>query len=124
MERKGKVLIVDDDLLTRDRIKLYLKIIGFEIYTAVDGLDALEKLKTIGDLKMIFSDYEMPNMNGLQFLERVKRNAAYQKTLFIMLTSVDKPDAIESAKKLGVTAYMIKPFNNQKMQEVMQKIGL
>ena len=102
-----------------------LPVIGLScILTAVDGLDALEKLNTAGDLKMIFSDYEMPNMNGLQFLERVKRNEAYQKTPFIMLTSVDKPDTIERAKELGATSYMIKPFNNQKMQEVMQKIGL
>ena len=124
MSKKGKALVVDDDHFTRNAIKNYLSILGFDVEVAIDGMDGLEKMKTAGELKLIFSDYEMPNMNGLQFLERLKKDPAYQSTPVVILTSVDKQDIIDTAMTLGVTSYMIKPFNNQKMQEVLGKLGL
>ncbi len=124
MGKKGLALIVDDDQFTRDRIKLYLSIIGFNTITAVDGMDGLEKMKTAGELKVIFSDYEMPNMNGLQFLERVKKDPVYKNTPFVMLTSVDSQEIINSVISLGAIAYMIKPFDNKKMQMILGKLGL
>ena len=119
MEKKGKVLVIDDDQMTRNMIKTYLGIMGFEVETAEDGLDGYNKLKAGSGYKLIFSDFEMPNMNGLQFLEKVKKENIHQNTPVVMLTSVDKQDIIDKAKGLGATAYMTKPFTNQKMHDVL-----
>lgn len=125
MEKKGKVLIIDDDQMTRNMIKTYLSILGFEVETAEDGLDGLTKLKKadIG-YKLIFSDFEMPNMNGLQFLEKAKQEPAHKNTPIVMLTSVNKQDIIDKANSLGATAYMVKPFTNQKMHELLTNLKI
>lgn len=120
---KKKALVVDDGAMNRSFIKTFLSIQGFDVQTAEDGLLGLEAAKK-DVYDVVFSDVEMPNMNGLEFLKSVKKLDSYKSVPVIMLTTVDKPEVIDRAKALGAVFYMIKPFNEEKMAEALKKAGL
>lgn len=120
---KVKALVVDDGAMNRSFVKTYLTTQGFEVETAEDGLQGLEKAKA-GEFNVIFSDVEMPNMNGLEFLKNVKRIDSYKNVPVIMLTTVDKQDVMDRADRLGAAYYMVKPFNEEKMEDALKKVGL
>lgn len=120
---KQKALVVDDGAMNRSFIKTFLTTKGYEVDTAEDGLLGLEKTKQ-GTYDIIFTDIEMPNMNGLEFLKNIKRLDAYKSVPVIVLSTVDKPDVIDRAKKLGAIYYMVKPFNEDKMGEALKQAGM
>jgi len=117
-----KVLAVDDGAMNRSFVKTFLTVKGFEVDTADDGLQGLDfaKGKTYD---LIFSDIEMPNMNGLEFLKNLKQMSEYKNTPVIVLSTVDKPEVIDRAKKMGAVHYMVKPFNDEKMAEALSAAG-
>ncbi|MFP4562249.1 MAG: response regulator [Spirochaetia bacterium] len=118
-----KALVVDDGAMNRSFIKTFLTVKGFDVTTAEDGLKGLEAAK--GDsFNLVFSDIEMPNMNGLEFLKNLKRLDVYKAVPVIVLSTVDKPEVIERAKKLGAVHYMIKPFTEEKMAEALKIAGI
>ncbi|MEW5816098.1 MAG: response regulator [Spirochaetota bacterium] len=120
---KKKALVVDDGAMNRSFLKTYLTVNGFDVDTAEDGLLGLDLAKkTTYDI--IFSDIEMPNMNGLEFLKNIKRLNEYATKPVIMLTTVDKPEIIDRATKLGAIYYMVKPFNDDKMDKALKAAGL
>jgi len=118
----AKVLVVDDGAMNRSFVKTFLTVKGFEVDTAEDGLQGLDAVKT-SNYNLIFSDIEMPNMNGLEFLKNLKQMDNYKNTPVIMLSTVDKPEVIDRAKKLGATHYIVKPFNDEKMTEALSAAG-
>ena len=118
-----KALVVDDGAMNRSFIKTFLTVKGFEVTTAEDGLQGLEAAKT-DSFHLVFSDIEMPNMNGLEFLKNLKRLDGYGEVPVIVLSTVDKPEVIDRAKKLGALHYMIKPFTEEKMGEALKAAGM
>lgn len=118
-----KALVVDDGAMNRSFIKTFLTVKGFDVTTAEDGLKGLEAAKG-GSYNLVFSDIEMPNMNGLEFLKNLKRIDDYKRVPVIVLSTVDKPEVIERAKKLGAVHYMIKPFTEEKMGEALKIAGV
>lgn len=120
---KVRALVVDDGAMNRSFVKTYLTTQGFEVETADDGLQGLEKAKA-GEFNVVFSDVEMPNMNGLEFLKNLKRIDSYKQVPVIMLTTVDKQDVMDRADRLGASYYMVKPFNDEKMEDALKKVGL
>ena len=115
-------LVIDDQDINRKFIKSYLVLKGFEVETAENGLEAM-KLAEQGTFTLVFSDIEMPVMNGLEFLATFKKKPGYQDIPVIMLTTVDKPEIIDRATKMGAVHYMIKPFTQEKMDAALQKAG-
>ena len=118
-----KALVIDDGAMNRSFIKTFLTTKGFEVDTGEDGLIGLDKAKQ-GSFDLIFTDIEMPNMNGLEFLKNVKRIDAYKTVPIVVLSTVDKPEVIERAKKMGAVYYMVKPFNEEKMAEALKAAGM
>jgi two-component system chemotaxis response regulator CheY len=118
-----KALVIDDGAMNRSFIKTFLTTKGFEVDTAEDGLIGLDKAKQ-ASFDLIFTDIEMPNMNGLEFLKNVKRIEAYKTVPIVVLSTVDKPDVIDRAKKMGAVYYMVKPFNEEKMAEALKAAGM
>jgi len=118
-----KALVVDDGAMNRSFIKTFLTTKGFGVDTAEDGLIGLDKAKQ-DSFDLIFTDIEMPNMNGLEFLKNVKRIDAYKAVPIVVLSTVDKPEVIERAKKMGAVYYMVKPFNEDKMAEALKAAGM
>jgi len=119
---KKSVLIVDDGSSNRLFIKSFMITKGFDAETAADGMEGLALAKE-RHFDLIFSDIEMPNMNGIEFLEAVKKVPTYASTPVVILSTVTKPEIIQRTKELGAVYYMVKPFNNEKMDEALKIAG-
>jgi two-component system chemotaxis response regulator CheY len=117
-----KILIVDDFSTMRQIVKKSLKQLGFHNITeAVDGADALQKLK-IEEYKFIVSDWNMPNMMGIDLLKAVRSDENLKSIPFLMVTAEAEKDNIIEAAKSGVSQYIIKPFTVDSLQQKMEAI--
>lgn len=116
------LLIVDDSATMRKIIKLNLTKIGYSnIIEAAHGAEALQKLST-EKVDLIFSDWNMPEMNGLQFLQKVRSESGYQNIPIIMLTTVSTQDEVVAALKAGASSYIVKPFTLDKLKEKIEAV--
>jgi two-component system chemotaxis response regulator CheY len=119
---KKRVLVVDDGATNRSFIKTYLLLRNFEVETAEDGLEGFQKAQS-STFDLIFSDIEMPNMNGIEFLREVKKLPNYQKVPVVILSSLTKESIKQETKSLGALYYMEKPFDDAKMTEALKLAG-
>jgi len=117
-----KILIVDDFSTMRQIVKKSLKQLGFHNITeAVDGVDALQKLQ-VEEYKFIVSDWNMPNMMGIDLLKAVRADEHLKSIPFLMVTAEAEKDNIIEAAKSGVSQYIIKPFTVDSLQQKMEAI--
>ncbi len=114
----AEVLFVDDEESIREAVYDILLASGFSVDLAVDGRDALEKLK-INKYRLVLSDISMPNMSGLELLENTR--ALGLSVGFVMMTAFDDKERLLKALRLGVIDYVVKPFNIEKLTE---KLGI
>jgi two-component system, chemotaxis family, chemotaxis protein CheY len=107
---KIKAVVVDDQLTMRTLVRSSLQQIGItDIRDFAGPTDALVALKGQG-AHVIFSDFNMPDMDGLQFLKAVRSDPAMKSTAFILLTGRADKVLVQTAAKLGANNYMVKPF--------------
>lgn len=110
--KKGKILIVEDDLHLMEGIREILEINHYEVLTATNGiagLDTLRQEKVPPDL--ILSDIMMPHMNGYDFFQAVRAETRWHHTQFVFLTAKGERDDIMFGKELGTDDYVVKPFD-------------
>ena len=104
------ILIVDDMKTVRMKLKQVCKDVGIEnIYEAVDGSQALQLLEGI-TVDLILSDWNMPNMTGIELVGKIRDNPKLNKTPIIFITSENEKGAILKSLMSGVTDYIVKPF--------------
>ena len=103
-----RVMVIDDSMLVRRQVSAALKAPGYLVTEAVDGVDALEKLADLVDMKLIVCDVNMPRMNGLELLERL--SAQGSSVPVVMLTTEGQPELIQRARSLGAKGWIVKPF--------------
>ncbi len=121
-EKNIKVLIVDDFATMRKVVRNLLKQVGYEdIVEAEDGVMALKALKS-QKIDVIVSDWNMPNMTGLELLKAVRADAELAKTPFLMVTAEALQDNVVAAVKAGVNNYIVKPFTAEVLNEKIKKI--
>lgn len=117
-----KILVVDDFPTMRRIVKTLLKQNGFtDMQEAEDGAQALKMLEA-GDFEMVVSDWNMPNMTGLELLKAVRASAKLKHLPFLMVTAEAEKENIIEAVKAGVSNYVVKPFTAQTLKEKLQKI--
>ncbi len=117
-----KILIVDDDKTTRKLLSLYLKSKGYDIVTAENGLDAMEKLGA-GDVNLIVTDMNMPYMDGIELTKTLKAaDSSSQGIPIIMVTTEADSDEREKALGAGVDDYLVKPTNADQISESVKRI--
>ena len=123
MGYKGKkVLVVADSVAIRQFIKKNLKELGFsELMEAENGAAGLKKAGE-EPVDLIVSDWNMPNMTGLEFLKAVRADASLKGIAFIMVTSESDKEKIMEAVKAGVNQYIVKPFNAIQLEEKIKAI--
>jgi two-component system, chemotaxis family, chemotaxis protein CheY len=114
------VLVVDDSLMVRRHIGKPLKELGYDVVEAVDGVDALEKLKS-RPARLIVCDVNMPRMNGMELLEQLQAQKAGIPV--VMLTTEDQPELMQRAKSLGAKAWLVKPFKADTLTVAAQKLA-
>jgi CheY-like chemotaxis protein len=123
MADKKKILVVDDMDGNRKLIKSFLFFYGFDADLAEDGL-AGKKLAASNAYALIISDIEMPNMNGFEFLQWVRSDPARKSLPMIMLSTLDSQEVKDRCKRLGASAYIVKPFTKEKIDAALKQVGL
>lgn len=117
-----KVLVVDDQLTMRSLIRSALQEIGFkDVEDAADGEEGLRSLIT-RPAHLVISDFNMPKLDGLNFLRAVRANDATKKSAFIMLTGRADKDLVQRAMQFGVNNYITKPFSPAQLREKIQEV--
>jgi len=115
------ILVVDDFLTMRKIVERDLKELGFSsIVKAKDGAAAWE-IFTQQQIDIVISDWNMPNMTGLELLNSI-RSSDKPTTPFIMVTAESEKSQIESAKESGVDGYLIKPFGSEEIEAALNTI--
>ncbi|MDH4226125.1 MAG: response regulator [Deltaproteobacteria bacterium] len=115
-----KILSAEDSPATQKFISFTLKYKGYDVVTANDGIEALEKLGT-ESFDLIILDIMMPRMNGLEVLKEIKTKTPYKDIPILMLTS-EKGDADrQKAMSLGATSFLTKPFQPPELIEAVSK---
>ena len=117
-----KVLVVDDFSTMRRIIKNLLKQIGYsDIEEAEDGVQALSKLQN-GGFGLVVSDWNMPNMDGLDMLKAVRQEPSIKDIPVLMVTAEAEKDKVITAIQAGVNNYVVKPFTGEILKEKLDKI--
>ncbi len=118
-----KVLVVDDSRLVRHQVSLALRQAGIQITEAVDGVEGFAKVESEPDIGMVLCDVNMPNMGGLELLEKVKSSGTPAASLpFVMLTSESQQPLIDRARKAGAKGWVIKPFRAELLVAAVRKL--
>lgn len=118
-----KILIVDDDKTTRKLLSLYLKGSGFEVVTAENGLNALEKLGS-DTFQLVLTDLNMPYMDGIEFLKAMKSNPGTSSIPALMLTTETDEEERQRAIDAGADGYLSKPVTAEVVAaKIRQMVG-
>jgi len=118
-----KILIVDDDKTTRKLLSLYLKGSEFEVVTAENGLNALEKLGS-DTFQLVLTDLNMPFMDGIEFLKAMKSNPGTSHIPALMLTTETDEEERQRAIDAGADGYLSKPVTAEVMvAKIRQMVG-
>jgi len=116
MKKLGRVLVVDDEENIREVLSNYLESMNYDVQTAEDGQDALDKYQK-GEFDLIISDLLMPNVDGLELLKRVRDMD--KDVIFLMITGYPSIETAVDAIKKGAYDYITKPFH---MEDVKLRI--
>jgi two-component system, chemotaxis family, chemotaxis protein CheY len=121
-----KILSVDDSKTIRSTVKSIVDVIGIELLEAEDGLEGLKVLgEHSGEVDLILLDWEMPNMNGYEFLKTVKGDSRYRSIPVIMLTTVSQKEKMIEAIRSGAKQYLTKPFSSETLlTKIVQALGI
>ena len=118
-----KILVVDDSSTMRRIIVNTLSKLGYkDVLEASNGLEALTVLKENPDVSLILTDWNMPEMDGLTFVQTLKKSKTFSKVPIIMITTMGAKEDIVKALKAGVNNYIVKPFTPQILKEKIQQV--
>jgi two-component system chemotaxis response regulator CheY len=121
MQMTKKVLTVDDSKTMRDMVSFTLKGAGFDVIEAENGVEAL---KILGDDKvdLVITDLNMPVMDGFELLEQLRAKAHFKFVPILVLTTESELNKKDRGKSLGATGWIVKPFNPDKLIQVVNKV--
>lgn len=118
----AQILVVDDSATVRNEVSSFIKSHGMTVEVAVDGKDGLDKLKNDPSVKLIISDVNMPNMDGLTMVEKVRGELGNSTVNIIMLTTESDPRMKERGKAAGVKGWIVKPFKGDNVVGSIKKL--
>ena len=115
------ILVVDDSGTVRQQVSMALKQAGFAIVEAADGQEALAAIEA-NQIDMVVCDVNMPNLNGLEMVERVKRKPEHKSLPILMLTTEGQPSMIKRAKEAGAVGWIVKPFDASQLVQTAKHL--
>ncbi len=122
IQKKRVVLLAEDSIATRTQEKRILEGAGYEVITAIDGVDAFNKLIS-RDFDAIVSDIQMPNMDGLAFTEKIRQQPKYNELPIILVTSLASDEDKRRGAQAGANAYITKDrFNQEILIETLNRL--
>jgi two-component system, chemotaxis family, chemotaxis protein CheY len=108
-----RALVIDDSRAVRAIIRNILPEMGTEVVEAGDGREALEQLRQNPDVELILVDWNMPVMNGLDFIREVRSQGAYAGVRIVMVTTETEAQQVSRAMNAGANEYVMKPFTRE-----------
>lgn len=115
------ILTVDDSASIRQMVTFTLKGAGYEVIEAVDGVDGLAKMGN-ADIGMVITDLNMPNLDGIGFIKKVRANPKTKFLPIIMLTTESQAGKKQEGKAAGATGWIVKPFKPDQLLGVVKKV--
>ena len=121
-QKEKRILVVEDAFSTRELEKSILETHGYLVDTAVDGLDALERI-TGNKYDLILSDIEMPRMDGFELCRTLKKNDGYKEIPFVMVTARQKEEDKRRGMEVGAAAYIVKSgFEQTNLLDTIERL--
>lgn len=115
------ILIVDDSETVRQVLQLALGNAGYQVVEAEDGFDALAKLS--GDqVDMLITDLNMPNMDGLELIKKVREEGKHRFTPIVMLTTESSEEKKKAGREAGASGWIVKPFKPEQLLKVVKMV--
>lgn len=116
------IMVVENSHAVRELIAFTLKGEGYNVVKAMDGIDALEKMND-NPPNLIFTDLNMPNMDGIELIREVRANSSHQFVPIIVVTTETRNSEKKlEAKAAGATAWITKPFKREQLLSIVKKI--
>ncbi len=114
-------LTVDDSKTMREMVSFTLKAQGFEVLEAEDGVEAINVLGG-KRVDVIITDLNMPNMNGIELIRKLRADGNYRATPILMLTTESDGGKKEEGKTAGATGWIVKPFQPDRLVAIVNKV--
>ncbi|MCH6256929.1 response regulator [Puniceicoccaceae bacterium K14] len=118
-----KSLVIDDSMTMRRILRSYIEANDIEVVEAKDGCDALEKLEEGNDFTFALIDWDMPRMNGFEFVKAVRAKPEYNDLTLMMVTSHNSMDDIAAAIEEGSNDFLMKPFTEEMVTDKLRMLG-
>jgi two-component system chemotaxis response regulator CheY len=116
------IMTVDDSSSVRQMVSFTLKSAGYAVIEAVDGVDAMAKLRN-GKVNMVITDLNMPNMDGIELTRAIRQDAAHKFVPIILLTTESQDGKKQEGRAAGATGWIVKPFKPEQLLSVVKKVS-
>lgn len=116
-----RIMSVDDSTSVRQLVAMTLTNAGYEVVTAEDGMDAVEKLKS-SPVDMVLADLNMPRMDGISLVKHLRDTPAYRFIPIVLLTTESQEEKKAQGKAAGATGWIVKPFQQDQLLAVVKKV--
>jgi two-component system chemotaxis response regulator CheY len=121
----AKALVVDDSRAVRMILARILTELGYEVKEAANGREALEVIATEKTaVKLVLADWNMPEINGLELLKRLRQNPELAALTVVMVTTETEIDQMVTALEAGANEYVMKPFTKDILREKLELLGI
>lgn len=119
-----RALVVDDSRSMRSIITKQLKELGFEVFDAANGQEAMAKLHNTKGINLVLLDWNMPEMDGLEVLSLIRSEQDYKDVRIMMVTTESEMSQVAIALEAGASEYLMKPFDREALLEKLILLGM
>ncbi|SMF08640.1 response regulator [Pseudobacteriovorax antillogorgiicola] len=118
----AKILIVDDSETLRDQLRDVIEKAGHQVVEGHHGRHGCEVAEANQDIDLIISDFNMPELDGISMIKRIKEQAQFKETPAFMLTTESTKELMQQGKEAGVMAWIVKPFDEEEIIEAIDAV--
>lgn len=119
-----KVLLVDDSRAMRTMLRNIMSELGFEVLEAAHGVEGLQRLDEVGSVTLCLVDWNMPEMDGLDFVKHVRQNRAWSDIKIMMVSAENDMAKVARALMVGADEYAMKPLTRDAIVEKLEMLGI
>jgi two-component system chemotaxis response regulator CheY len=119
-----RALVIDDSRVMRSILRHILRRLGHEVREAGNGREGLDSLRQFGTPDLALVDWNMPEMNGFDFVRAVRADRAYDDLRLMMVTTENEMSKVAAALEAGANEYVMKPFTEEVIREKLELLGL
>ncbi len=119
-----KALVIDDSRAMRSILSHILRQLGCDVSEACNGRDALRQLGDLDQVELALVDWNMPELNGIDFVRQVRADARYDGLRLMMVTTETETSQVAMALQAGANEYVMKPFTKDIIREKLELLGL